>query len=110
MIITAVDLPNPDRTILVIVIEKDNLDRMKVADPITLESRSMGGHVMPKIRHPENLSLLVAYEEDEVELYKLARAGDLLGLLRYVERGRMWKPEVDGKENIVALHKAEGGR
>jgi hypothetical protein len=103
MIICSIDLPSPDRTVLVIVMEKDNLDRMRRADPITLESRSMGGHVMPKIRHPENLSLLIAYEEDDVALYRLARSGDMLGLLHYLERGRTWKPEVDGKENIIDL-------
>jgi hypothetical protein len=107
MIIATVDLPNPDRTILVMIIEKDNLDRMRVGDPITLESRAMGGHVMPKVRYPENLSLLVAYEEDDVELYKLARNGDMLALLRYLERGRTWKPDVDGKKNMFHLHKGE---
>lgn len=106
MIVATIDLPSPDRTVLVMIIEKDNLDRMRVADPITLESRAMGGHVMPKIRHPENLSLLVAYEEDDVELYKLARAGDMIELLRYLERGRKWKPEMDGKENMFRLHRA----
>lgn len=103
MIICAIDLPNPDRTILVMVIEKENLDRMRKGDPITLESAAMGGHVMPRIRHPENLSLLIAYEEDDVELYRMARSQDTVALLRYLERARTWKPEMDGKENMFSL-------
>jgi DNA-directed RNA polymerase subunit H (RpoH/RPB5) len=102
MIVATVDFPDPDRTVLVVVIEKENLDRMLKADPITLESKQQGGKVMPIIRHPENLSILIAYEEDQPELYRIAQAGDLVRLLTYLERNRKWKPEVDGQVTHLA--------
>ena len=102
MIVATVDLANPDRTVLVVVIEKENFDRMQKADPITLESRQQGGKVMPMIRYPENLSILIAYEEDQPELYRIAQAGDLGKLLTFLERNREWKPEVDGQVTHLA--------
>ena len=105
MIVASVDLPNPNRTVLLVIIEKENLDRMRKADPITLESRQQGGKVMPKIRYPENLSLLIAYEEDETELYRIAKDGDLIQLVAFLERSRTWQADVDGADKVFTLHK-----
>jgi hypothetical protein len=104
MIVATADLTNPNRTVLVLVIEKDNLDRMRKADPITLESRERGG-MMPKIRYPENMSMLIAYEEDDAELYKVAKTGNPIEILKFLERNRTWQANVDGKENAFTLQK-----
>jgi hypothetical protein len=34
------------------------------------------------------MALVLAYEEEEPELYRLTQAGDLVELLRHLERGR----------------------
>lgn len=96
-----------DESFLIIIIERENLDRMREADPITLESKTRGGQILARVANPHNLSIVIAYEEDEVELYKLLRAGDAAAILRYVERGRKWNPETDGPENIVSFGKGE---
>jgi hypothetical protein len=62
---------------------------MRKADPVTLE---MKGGMLAPARYPNNVSVLVAYEDNEGELYKRIQAGDLMGLLAYLERGRKWLP------------------
>lgn len=104
MIASVINIPERKRSIIVIVIEPDNLERMSKGDPATLESRSLGG-IMPRIDFPENYAVLVAYELDEVELYKKARAGELLG---YLERGRRFIKGLDGAENSCKISGSPG--
>jgi hypothetical protein len=97
---------NDDKTfysVLMVVIEKTNLDRMKLADPITLESIGRGGLILDKIRYPLNFSILIAYEEDDAELYRLAREGNAGEILKWLERGRTWDPKTDGQANMASL-------
>lgn len=103
MITVPINLPGDQRSILLIVIERENLDRMKKADPITLESGSLGGLVMPLVKYPANLSLLIAYEEDDVELYSLARKNDVFAIVEWLERGKVFDPKMDGPENVIKL-------
>lgn len=93
MIAAMLDLK--DESILLIVIERDNLERIRNADPISLESKNRGG-MMPVPKHPEAFSLLIAYEDDQVELYRRVREGSASDLLRWLERGRKFIPGVDG--------------
>jgi hypothetical protein len=104
MIVTTLNFSNPNRTVLVLILEKANFERMQKADPVTLESKERGG-MMPEIRYPENLSMLVAYEEDEDELYQLVRRGNAAQLIAYLERRRTWQPAVDGKQNTFTIPK-----
>jgi hypothetical protein len=93
-------------SILLVVIEKENLDRMKEADPISLESYNSGG-ILPPPDYPDRLVVLIAYEEDEVELYKMARAGDNAALVRWLARGFKFKRGLDGTENAFKLHQGK---
>ena len=90
-----IDISELRRSILVVVIEKDNLDRMEKADPITLESRPQGG-MLPAPGYPHDFSILIAYEADDAALYAKAKAGGP-ELLQWLERGRVFKPGIDGK-------------
>lgn len=103
MIVSRVNLHSERRSVLIVVMEKSNLDRMKLADPITIESAKKGGKVMPALLYPDNLDLLIAYEEDDVELYKHTKSGDLAALLTYLERGRKYDPKTDGPSNIFPI-------
>jgi len=64
MLMSMINLDRLQQTILLVVIQRDNLDRMKKADPITLESTLAGG-LLPPPRYPLNLSILMAYEDDQ---------------------------------------------
>lgn len=89
-------------SIIILVIERENLERMRRADPATLESPQRGG-IMQTPKYPEQLSILVAYEGDDAELYRRIRAENLAELLRWLERGRQFDPERDGKENAFTV-------
>jgi hypothetical protein len=102
MILAQLDIDDLQATVLVVVIEADNLARMRKADPVTLESIAQGGLLKP-IKYPSKFSLLIAYEEDEVELYKLAQKGGI-GLIEWLRRGyRFDKSKGDGTENAFSL-------
>jgi len=83
-----------DQTLIVVVIEKENLERMKQADPITLHSIEQGGTI--DILHPNNYEIVLAYEEDSTILMAMAQRGDVRGMLRYLSRGFNHIEGVDG--------------
>lgn len=108
MIAAMVNIPELRKSVLVVVIEPDNLERMKTGDPATLESISQGGIMAPPL-YPLNLSTLVAYEPDTAELYIKAQC-PALDFLRWLERGRQWIPGKDGSENSKLLRSERGDR
>lgn len=97
MLVSLVNIPEEKKSILYVVIEKNNLERMEKADPLTLESITEGG-MLPRVMFPDNFSVLIAYEPNEEELYAKAKKGGL-EFMQYLERGRRFDPKVDGIEN-----------
>jgi hypothetical protein len=89
------------QSILIVVIEPDNLKRMENGDPCTLESISEGGIMAPPL-YPLNLSTLIAYEPDTADLYIKAQ-GPALDFLRWLERGRRFVEGIDGRENSLNI-------
>ena len=75
-----------DESILVIVIEADNLDRMKKSDPITLKSAQMGG-LLKTVGHADRFRVIVSYEQDSGPLYEFLQKQDQGGLMQYLLRG-----------------------
>ena len=102
MIVSMVNIDSLGESVLVVVIERDNLERMKSADPISLESVNRDG-MLPVPKYPQKMSVLVGYEEDEVELYRRARETSPIDLLRWLERGRKFMDGVDGKEHSFKI-------
>jgi hypothetical protein len=100
VIIGTLDFDQDKSSVLFVVITPDNLKRLKQADPITLESQKRGG--MLTFKYGNNLSILVAYEEDE-EAMKAMAAKSPIEFLAYLERGRTWNPSEDGKENVIPI-------
>ena len=100
MIMSMVNIPGEGRSLLVIVIEKDNFERMQKADPISFESTRAGGFLPPPM-FPLNMSVLIAYEEDQETLYELGRQAKnpegVIELIKYLERGRVFVEGKDGK-------------
>jgi hypothetical protein len=101
MIYAMLNIDATKESIIIVVIEPENLRRMDRADPISIESANRGG-LMKVPKYPEALSLLIAYERDD-ELYRLVRDGDLVELLRWLERGRQFIRGLDGKENSFKI-------
>ena len=97
MLAALVNIPEAKASILYVIIEKNNLERMEKADPITLESIPKGG-ILPRVMFPDNFSVLIAYEPNAEELYAKARKGGV-EFTAYLERGRVFDPKTDGPEN-----------
>jgi len=74
-------------TILVVILDRDNLDRMREGDPFDLRTIAYGDH-LPLDRPIRDLDIVIAYEEDVEPLLKFKETGDLAGLWRHLERGR----------------------
>ena len=100
MISSQFNIDSSKQSLWIFIIGARDLDRMKERDPIALQSLIRGGILKPPT-YPDNLRLMIAYEDDEPELYRLIRAGDLVRLLEYLERGRKWVESGERKKNGV---------
>lgn len=74
--------------LLVMVLEKENLDRMREGDPLDFQPRVLGRQWMAAHRNIRELDIIIAYEEDLKPILEFQRRQDLSGLLAYIERGR----------------------
>lgn len=72
------------RRILILVLEKENFVRMKLADPIDLKTDD---YFIPQ-QNAAGIELLIAYEEDRDKLIALNKSGGLAEVVKYLERGR----------------------
>jgi hypothetical protein len=73
--------------VVVLILEKENLDRMKEADPFDIQFRDYRGHM--NIHRPiSDLDFVIAYEEDTNKILDFKRSNDIGALLKWLERGR----------------------
>jgi len=82
-------------TIMIIIIQPDNFERMKVGDPLTFQSASLGG-LLPTIAYPNRLYMVIAYEEDLSKVYELSGDGKYAELMNYLHRGYSYVSGLDG--------------
>jgi hypothetical protein len=73
--------------VVVLILEKENLDRMREADPFDLQLRvyASGINVNRPIRE---LDFVIAYEEDTDLIAGFKMRNDIAGLVKWIERGR----------------------
>lgn len=88
-----------ETTLIVIVLEPDNLARMEKADPITLECGEPGGILKP-IKYPNRIRIVIAHEKDVGPIYEMIQQGRDNELLHYLMRGYTFTP-IDGVETRV---------
>lgn len=82
---------------LIVIIQPNNLERMKQGDPITLNPSYMGGVLRPA-RYPTELRVCIGYEHDAAKVREFTDRNDTAGLLEYVQRGYQFDPALgDGK-------------
>lgn len=93
---------------LVIVLQPDNLERMRQADPFDVQARTLARSEDDPARRLwvdrpiRDLDIIVAYEEHTEAMLQFAEHDDLPGLLRYLERGRVHRPG-DAEPPVPAL-------
>jgi hypothetical protein len=83
--------PGRGPQVLIIVLTKENLERMREGDPFDLQTRAYADQ-LDLDQRVGALDIIVAYEEDPALLDGLARAGDLNGIIQHLERGRKHRP------------------
>ena len=73
--------------LVVLVIERENLDRMKEGDPFDLQFQAYRGHwdIDVPLR---DVDLIIAYEETLNTVMAFHQKGDIAGLMKFLERGR----------------------
>lgn len=77
--------------VLVIVLEKENFDRMRTADSADISLSQYPGIERLDHRKPRDMDIVVAYEEDLRPLMEFQRTNNLVGFIRWLERGRAMK-------------------
>jgi hypothetical protein len=96
VIFAQVDNDEEQTSGVIVVIEPDNLERMKTGDPITIEPGTRGGVLRPA-KYPQSFGFIICFEADPGPVYELVQKGNTGGLLKYLMRGYRYKPE-DGKK------------
>jgi hypothetical protein len=77
--------------VLVLILEPENVDRLKLADPVDLMPRLFAPAL--KIHRPiRDLDIVIAYEEDIGKIAAFHASQDIAGLLVWLERGRKHHP------------------
>lgn len=77
--------------VFVIVLEKENLDRMSAGDPFDLQLRKYSPY-LPEDTRASAIDIVLAYEEEVTALLEFQRDGALDKLLKWLERGRRIVP------------------
>ncbi len=72
--------------VLVLILEAENLTRMRQGDPFDLKLKTIPG--FPIDRRIQQLDLVIAYEEDIGKIIDFKEKGDIAGLMTWLERGR----------------------
>jgi len=107
MIVMLYNDEHHQRSTLLVVLEPDNLERMKKADPISLMPQEFGG-ILHEVNYPSRLRVLIGYEADAGELYQMMQnRASPLDILSYIERGYKFTA-TDGKFVPPVAHR-EGG-
>jgi len=77
--------------IIIMILEKENLDRMKEADPFDVHFSSYSNYININYSVKE-LDFIIAYEEDTNKILEFKRKNDIFGLLKWIQRGRKILP------------------
>jgi hypothetical protein len=79
--------PGRGSSVLIVVLTPENLSRMRTGDPFDTQA-SLYASALDLDRPLRELDLIVAYEEDEQALQRIAKEGGLPAILAHLERGR----------------------
>ena len=93
MIIFGFELPSGaprGPVVLVVILEMENIERMKKADPFDMKLADLAGTLTE--RKLWEVDLVIACEDDHAELLRFQKNQDIPGLMRWLERGRKILP------------------
>jgi hypothetical protein len=91
MICFAFDMPEKNERgslVVVLILGKENLDRMKVSDPFDIKLKTVLNSSVQLNTPAKLVDFVIAYEEDEATIAKFTEERDIVGLVKWIERGR----------------------
>ena len=74
---------------LVVILTKDNWERMRDGDPFDMRVEQYGTGTFDLDQPLRNLDLIIAYEEDAPLSHRLAQEQGLAGVMAHLERRRI---------------------
>lgn len=86
MLMLAFESPDHTNDSLVIIVDGDNIDRLQHFDPISVELRKAGKHLV-------NPTVHICFESDMRNLNKYIQINDMNGMLKYLGRGWQYRPD-----------------
>ena len=86
MILLPIESPDHSEDALIVVLEADNLERLKQADPAEIHLRQTGKRLV-------NPSVLICYEAESPELTAVLQSGNLKKIIAHLQRGWKFRPE-----------------
>lgn len=89
MIVKQYDDKQAHESWLIVVIEANNLPRMRRADPITIQAMALGGVLKPFL-FPQQIRLCIAYDENPDRVRKIIANVGAEGLLQYLRRKEVY--------------------
>ena len=86
MMMLPIETENHSHDAIILILGKDNLERMKAGDPAEAELRKTGRHLV-------NPTIMVCYEEQSPAFTQLLNRGDLKAIIEHLQRGWKFRPE-----------------
>ena len=77
----AIPIETKTEQVLFVILEQENLVRMKLADPADFEMQDF-------FSEPKNVKIVLCYEDDVTELKELAAEEKLSEIVEWLNRGR----------------------
>ncbi len=76
---------------LFIILQDDNIERMKVYDPTEVILANFADRFIDRL--VRNIVIMYGNEADIVRFTAMCQTGDVQGALRYMARGYKWRPQ-----------------
>jgi|SRR5215831_8102015 len=89
MLLLPVETRNHKHDVLIVIIQPDNLARMREGDPaevILKDIRQAGKNLLDPL-------ILLCYEENSPVLQRLIQGGDIKAISKHLQRGWQFRPE-----------------
>lgn len=96
MIIIPIKTDDHKHDMLIVVLDKVNVERMKVADPAEIQ--------LAQLKIPLVLpTIMIAYEDSSPEFSKVVQGGNVRKIIEFLQRGWKFKPESDNDDGPQSI-------
>jgi len=92
MILIPIKSEDHKHDMLIVILNKANVDRMKVSDPAEIQ--------LSQLKIPLVLpTIMIAYEDSSPEFSRIVQGGNVRKIIEFLQRGWEFKPEKGDNDN-----------